>query len=289
MFWRPIPPKERTVDEDRMPGPRDVKVLKFSKRGGQRPEIKQLRVLGNQRLTSGGQIKRAKPKQSPSKSAKPTDPMPGHGQIGHERHIICMKWGKKYGPEYVNRLYAMVRRHLSGDFRFVCLTDDASGIRSEVECKPIPPLVAPGIPERGWTKLVTFSADLYGLRGTALFLDVDVVVTGSLDDFFTQPGEFLIIHDYKRHGALPAIRRCTVLKLGAPRCAEYFRGHFAEIRQSSANEQAYLSDFCTNKASCSTGPQAGVPVSNTTAFLPGPPILEGAVCATGCAHRDFSW
>ncbi len=63
VLWRPIPPKEKTVDEDRMPGPRDVKVLKFSKRGGQRPEVKQLRVLGNQRLTSGGQIKRAKPKQ----------------------------------------------------------------------------------------------------------------------------------------------------------------------------------------------------------------------------------
>ena len=60
MLWRPQPPKERTPDEDRMPGPRDVKVLKYSKRGGQRPEIKQLRVLGNQRLTPGGQIKRAK-------------------------------------------------------------------------------------------------------------------------------------------------------------------------------------------------------------------------------------
>jgi len=63
VLWRPQPVKERTIDEDRMPGPRDVKVLKYSKRGGQRPEIKQLRVLGNQRLTSGGQIKRAKPKQ----------------------------------------------------------------------------------------------------------------------------------------------------------------------------------------------------------------------------------
>jgi RNA-binding protein len=31
-----------------------VKVLKNSKRGGQRPEIKMLRVLGNQRLTPGG-------------------------------------------------------------------------------------------------------------------------------------------------------------------------------------------------------------------------------------------
>ena len=49
-----------------------------------------------------------------------------------QRHIICMKWGTKYGPEYVNRLYAMVRRHLTGDFNMVCLTDDAKGIRSEV-------------------------------------------------------------------------------------------------------------------------------------------------------------
>lgn len=63
VLWRPQPAKEKTVDEDRMPGPRDFKVLKFSKRGGQRPEVKMLRVLGNQRLTSGGQIKRAKPKQ----------------------------------------------------------------------------------------------------------------------------------------------------------------------------------------------------------------------------------
>ena len=57
-----------------------------------------------------------------------------------QRHILCMKWGTKYGPEYVNRLYGMVRRHLSGDFAFICLTDDASGIRPEVRCLPIPPL-----------------------------------------------------------------------------------------------------------------------------------------------------
>ena len=63
VLWRPLPPRERTPDEDRMPGPRDVKILKYSKRGGQRPEVKTLRVLGNQRLTRGGQVKRAKPRQ----------------------------------------------------------------------------------------------------------------------------------------------------------------------------------------------------------------------------------
>jgi len=60
VLWRPMPPKARTEDEDRKPGPRDFKVLKYSKRAGQRPEVKTLRVLGNQRLTPGGNVKRAK-------------------------------------------------------------------------------------------------------------------------------------------------------------------------------------------------------------------------------------
>jgi RNA-binding protein len=64
VLWRPMPEKDRATDQDRMPGPRDVKVIKYSKRAGQRPEIKTLRVLGNQRLTPGGNIKRAKPKKS---------------------------------------------------------------------------------------------------------------------------------------------------------------------------------------------------------------------------------
>ena len=73
VLWRPIPEKEKTVDEDRMPGPRDVKVLKFSSRGGQRPEVKQLRVLGNQRLTAGGMVKRAKVKQKSVKKRQQGD------------------------------------------------------------------------------------------------------------------------------------------------------------------------------------------------------------------------
>ena len=71
VLWRPLPEKEKKVNEDRMPGPRDVKVLKNSSRYGQRPEVKTLRVLGNQRLTPGGTVKRAKPKQrSLKKSAQ---------------------------------------------------------------------------------------------------------------------------------------------------------------------------------------------------------------------------
>jgi putative YhbY family RNA-binding protein len=62
VLWRPTVEKEKAIDEDRKPGPREFKVLKYSKRGGQRPEVRTVKVLGNQRLSAGGQIKRAKPK-----------------------------------------------------------------------------------------------------------------------------------------------------------------------------------------------------------------------------------
>lgn len=70
VLWRPKPAKAKAEDEDRMPGPREFKVLKYSKRGGQRPEVKTVRVLGNQRLTPGGQVKRAKPKQKSVKKGR---------------------------------------------------------------------------------------------------------------------------------------------------------------------------------------------------------------------------
>ena len=74
VLWRPQPPKVKAAgapDEDRMAGPREFKVLKYSTRGGQRPEVKTLRVLGNQRLTPGGQVRRAKaPKQKSIKKGR---------------------------------------------------------------------------------------------------------------------------------------------------------------------------------------------------------------------------
>ena len=42
-----------------------------------------------------------------------------------------------------------------------------------------------------------FKKDFGGLSGTTLFLDLDVVIVGGLDVFFSQPGNFLIAHDKK--------------------------------------------------------------------------------------------
>lgn len=60
VLWRPIPPKDKVESEDRGAATRVVKVLKFSKSGNHRPQVKKLTVRGNERLTAGGLVKRAK-------------------------------------------------------------------------------------------------------------------------------------------------------------------------------------------------------------------------------------
>jgi putative YhbY family RNA-binding protein len=60
VLWRPIPPKPKAEREDRMPGPRTVKLVSFSKSGNHRATVRKVKVYGNERVTSGGQIKRAK-------------------------------------------------------------------------------------------------------------------------------------------------------------------------------------------------------------------------------------
>lgn len=113
--------------------------------------------------------------------------------MSDERVVLCMKWGTLYSADYVNVLYRAACENLTGSFRFVCLTDDANGFCDGVEHFPIPDI---GLQEKhwnhgAWPKLSVFSADLYGLKGRALFIDMDTVICGSLDDMFTYPGRFV--------------------------------------------------------------------------------------------------
>lgn len=161
---------------------------------------------------------------------------------GESVNIICMKWGVKYGPEYVNRLYDGVRRHLSRKHRFVCFTDDPSGIVEGVEIRPLPELGLPPGPERGWLKLATFGPKLADLEGVTLFLDVDVVITGPLDVFFDPPGPFRIMRDFKRPFSKVGNSSVYRFVIGAhPQVLGYFVAHVDEVKAAHRNEQEYLS------------------------------------------------
>jgi len=60
VLWRPIPPKEKAERDDRMPGPRVVKLVSFSKSGNHRATVTKVKLFGNQRVAAGGEIKRVR-------------------------------------------------------------------------------------------------------------------------------------------------------------------------------------------------------------------------------------
>ena len=59
VLWRPMPPKEKVEREGRGSGPRVVKILKYSKSGNHRAQVKKITVMGNMRIAAGGELKRA--------------------------------------------------------------------------------------------------------------------------------------------------------------------------------------------------------------------------------------
>ena len=105
--------------------------------------------------------------------------------------VVCVKWGKLYGAEYVNKLARGVLRHLGERLvtRFVCFTDDPTGLIAQVEARPLPER-----PEwQGWWfKACLFSAEA-ALRGRILYLDLDTVLSGSLVPLAAYNGGFALL------------------------------------------------------------------------------------------------
>lgn len=107
--------------------------------------------------------------------------------MGHVKQVIAINWGTKYGPRFINRLYAMVERNITPPFTFTCFTDNREGIRPEVLCEDLPPLdVEMPVNTKGiWQKSRLWGPHLGTLEGPVLFLDLDIVVVGNLDPFFS--------------------------------------------------------------------------------------------------------
>ena len=109
-------------------------------------------------------------------------------------NILCLKHGDKYSADYVNKLYYGVTKNLTIPHKFYCLTDNANNINSNVQILELPQIDVTG----WWYKPYIFSKNI-PLQGTILYIDLDVVITGSLDKLFSyHPLSFCIIRDFNR-------------------------------------------------------------------------------------------
>jgi hypothetical protein len=157
--------------------------------------------------------------------------------------VVCMKWGTAYPAHYVNILRAMTARHLARPHRFVCLTDDPSGLDARIETFPIPDVpLPPHKKDRPWRKLALFAPGVGDLAGPCLFMDLDVVVVGAIDPFFDVAGDIAIIENWTQRGQ--GIGNSSVFRwLAGNHCNIYhdFNKDPDGIIAKVANEQTYLS------------------------------------------------
>ncbi len=100
--------------------------------------------------------------------------------------VGCVKWGTRFGADYVNVIHRAVREHLGVPHRFVCLTNQPEGIEPGVEVMPMPEF---GVPEVEWTKrgcwpkVALFKEGVFADDEIVLYLDLDVLVVGDLKPF----------------------------------------------------------------------------------------------------------
>lgn len=109
--------------------------------------------------------------------------------------IVCVKQGTLYDAGYVNKLWTMVARNLDAgtEGRFICYTDDPTGIRQEIQCRELPDGMA-----GWWCKLFLFAPGQFDEGDRIVYFDLDTVIIDAIDDIVKYDGPFAILRDFYR-------------------------------------------------------------------------------------------
>jgi len=109
--------------------------------------------------------------------------------------VMCVRFGNRYGMDYVERLRNMVARHMTVPYEFVCLTDSnhtITGVRNIVQPNA-------GYAKGWWHKVHMFDPAL-PVSGRILYFDLDVVIHENIDKLVrVWENDFLGIRDFNRH------------------------------------------------------------------------------------------
>lgn len=187
--------------------------------------------------------------------------------------FVCLKAGNAFGPEYVNILHDMVARNLPAGYpgKFVCLTDDATGLDEGIETVPLPADL-----EKWWGKLYLFKRGLFPDGSRMVFMDLDTVILGNLSEILSYRGQFATLHDFYQPARLgPAVMLWAAGGVASAiwdKWEEQLRprdpwgdlwwvnlivkdGLHADVLQT-----LYPGSFCSFKADCHPNPPHGVKV-----------------------------
>jgi|TARA_R110001592_G_scaffold352436_1_gene650269 hypothetical protein len=99
-------------------------------------------------------------------------------------NFCCVSYGTKYKPEYVQKLYNMVERHLTLPYKFICFTDQDQllkrQVKGDIEYRRFKDHTLHGY----WNKLQLFNEE-ENLEGVNFYTDLDVVIKQNINDMVT--------------------------------------------------------------------------------------------------------
>ena len=98
--------------------------------------------------------------------------------------VCCVLWGDKFSEEYVHKLKSAVERNTTRTHKFVCLSDrKIEGVETKI--------LKPGM-SGWWNKIQLFDGEI---SGRIVYLDLDTIITSSLDWLMDYSGNFMAIED----------------------------------------------------------------------------------------------
>jgi hypothetical protein len=101
-----------------------------------------------------------------------------------EVQFITFKWGTKYGPEYVNRLFRSLTNTYSGKFTFNCITDDPTGFDDGIDVTDISSIISE-TKVFAMPKMFALNED-FPIKGNLCIIDLDVLIHNDLYLYFKE-------------------------------------------------------------------------------------------------------
>jgi hypothetical protein len=118
-----------------------------------------------------------------------------------------------YVADHVNRLDAMLQRHVTLPFEHVCVTDMPEGIVPSVRIVPMWPEL--GGYGKCYRRLRVFDPAMRDILGRRIVsIDLDTVITGNIDHLFNRPDPFVIWGDPTRLPHTPYCGSLFMLEIG---------------------------------------------------------------------------
>ena len=108
--------------------------------------------------------------------------------------FITMKWGKKYDADYLNKLYNGIKKNITKNFTFYCITEISEGLNKEIK------IINLETKFKGWMKkCILFDEKILNqiesIKENSLicFIDLDMIIYNNLDFLSEYKGNFALM------------------------------------------------------------------------------------------------